>query len=123
MATAPVTRTAVAARQVVEGVVEAVSAATVGAQVAGRIVAVDVESGDAVVRGQVLMRIDARAAEQAVAVATAQVARARAALTDARDQWQRSEALRAQDFISPARVDQARAAMQAAEEAYRAAQA
>ena len=121
--TATVTRVAVAARHVAEGVVEAVSAATLGAQVPGRIVDVKVDAGDPVTRGQVLMRIDASAAEQSVAVAAANVASASAALANARAEWQRTEALFAQKYISQARVDQARAALRAAEAGYRAAQA
>src|SRR4249920_433905 len=50
-----------------EGQVEAVRQTTLGAQVAGRIVALDVKAGDSVRAGQVLARIDARTADQAVA--------------------------------------------------------
>ncbi len=47
-----------------DGVVEAVRQTVVAAQVAGAVVAIDVKAGDAVKAGQVLARIDARAAEQ-----------------------------------------------------------
>ena len=43
-----------------EGVVEAVRQATLGAQIAGRIIEFRVKAGDSVRAGQVLARIDAR---------------------------------------------------------------
>ena len=67
-----------------EGVVEAVRQATLGAQVAGRIVELAVKAGDPVRAGQVLARIDARTAEQAVAASRSQVAEAEANLANAR---------------------------------------
>ena len=54
-----------------EGTVEAVKQATVGAQATGRVIELAVKAGDAVRAGQLIARIDAREADQAVAAAVA----------------------------------------------------
>ena len=61
-----------------DGVAEAVRQTVLAAQVAGAVVALDVEVGDAVKTGQVLARIDARAANQSTAASDVQVMAARA---------------------------------------------
>jgi RND family efflux transporter MFP subunit len=121
--TAPVERAAVASQHVAEGVVEAVSSATVAAQVQGRILSTPVDAGDVVRKGQVLMRIDASEANQSVAAAAANVASAQAAYANARAEWERTQALFQQKFVSQAHVDQARAALRAAEASLNAARA
>lgn len=121
--TVPVERGAVAHQHVAEGVVEAVNAATVAAQVQGRILTASVDAGDRVKRGQVLMRIDASEANQTVAAAAANVAQAQAAYANARAEWERTQALFQQKFVSQAHVDQARASLRSAEAALRAAKA
>ena len=63
-----------------EGVVEALRQTVVAAQVPGAVVALQVRAGDKVQAGQVLMRIDARAADQTAAAGAAQARAARAAL-------------------------------------------
>lgn len=98
-----------------EGVVEAVQQSTVAAQVSGRIVELRVDAGQAVVRGQVLARIDAREAEQAAAAGEAQSARAEADLANARVTYERSKRLLEQKFISPAALDKALADYKAAQ--------
>ncbi|WP_228720692.1 efflux RND transporter periplasmic adaptor subunit [Nitrogeniibacter mangrovi] len=123
VATAPVERAPVASQHVAEGVVEAVTSATVAAQVQGRILATPVDAGDTVRRGQVLMRVDAAEANQSVAAAVANVARAQAAYANARAEWERTQALFNQKFVSQAHVDQAQAALRAAEASLKAAQA
>jgi len=121
--TAAVERAAVASQHVAEGVVEAVTAATVAAQVQGRILMTAVDAGDTVTKGQVLMRVDASEANQSVAAAAANVASAQAAAANARAEWERTQALFKQKFVSQAHVDQAKAALRAAEASLRAAQA
>jgi RND family efflux transporter MFP subunit len=98
-----------------EGVVEAVRQTTLGAQVAGRIVALDVKAGDTVRAGQVLARIDARTAEQAVAASRSQVAEAQANLVNAKRKYERNRDLVAQKFVSQAALDQAEAEYKAAQ--------
>ena len=99
-----------------EGTVEAVRQAVLAAQVAGNVVELNVRAGDRVRAGQVLLRIDARAAEQGAAASTAQVAAARAALEVAAQEVARKRQLYAKNYIAQAALDQA-------EGQYRAAQA
>ncbi len=98
-----------------EAVVEAVSQATVAAQVQGRVVQVRVDVGDRVKRGDLLMRIDEREATQAVAGSEAHVAQAQAQLTNAKSTYERTKNLYAQKFVSSAALDQAEASYKAAQ--------
>ena len=98
----------------VEATVEAVKQATLGSQVAGRIVELPVKAGDPVRAGQVLARIDARAADAAVAASRSQLAEAEANLANAKRVHERNKALAAQKFVSQAAVDQSESAWQAA---------
>ncbi|HEX5803162.1 MAG TPA: efflux RND transporter periplasmic adaptor subunit [Azospira sp.] len=90
-----------------DAVVEALNQATVAAQVAGRVVEVRVDAGQAVAKGELLMRIDAREAAEAAAAARSQLAVAQA-------QYERSRQLQQQKFISQAGLDKARAEFDAA---------
>jgi RND family efflux transporter MFP subunit len=83
-----------------EGVVEATRQATLAAQTTGRILEVRVDVGTPVQAGQVLMRIDAREAAQALSAAQAQLGQAQAQLA-------RVKSLHAQKFVSQAALDQA----------------
>src|SRR3989338_382069 len=92
---APLPSAVVEAREIdlaytAEAVVEAVRQSTVAAQIAGRIVELRFDVGDAVKKCEVIVRIDERAATQAVAASTAQVREAQAALSNARAQFERS---------------------------------
>jgi len=98
-----------------DAVVEAVRQSTVSAQIAGRVVDVRFDVGDYVKQGDVIVRIDERAASQAVAASEAQLAEAQAALANARAQYERSRQLLAQKFISQAALDQNEAAYKAAQ--------
>ncbi len=98
-----------------EAVVEAVRQSTVSAQIAGRIVDLRFDVGDYVKKGQVIARIDERAATQAEAASVAQVREAQAALANARAQYERSKQLLAQKFISQAALDKAQADYRAAQ--------
>lgn len=98
-----------------DAIVEAVRQSTVAAQIAGRIVDLRFEVGDFVKKGEVIARIDERAATQAVAATEAQVAQARAALSNARAEYERSRQLVAQKFLSQAALDRAEAEYKAAQ--------
>ncbi|MGZ8408107.1 MAG: hypothetical protein ACXWVJ_08780, partial [Caulobacteraceae bacterium] len=63
-----------------DGVVEAVRQTVIAAQVSGAVILLDVKVGDSVKAGQVLLRIDARAADQNAAAAAAQAQAAHASL-------------------------------------------
>ena len=91
-----------------EAVVEAVRQATVAAQVPGRIFDVRADAGKLVKAGEVLMRIDVREAAGSDAAA-------RAALVQARAAYQRTKSLHERKFVSKAALDQAEAAVKAAE--------
>lgn len=90
-----------------EAVLEATRQAVVATQVSGRIVEVRVEAGQRVKAGQLLMRIDAREATENVAAARAQLAQAEA-------NFQRTQNLFRQKFVSQAALDQAEAALKSA---------
>ncbi len=95
--------------------VEAVRQATVAAQVAGRVVEVLVDAGQRVQAGQLLMKIDAREANEAAAAAAAQLANARVT-------YHRQRNLRQQGFISQAALDKAKADFDTAQAAHSQAQ-
>ncbi len=98
-----------------EAVVEAVSQATVAAQVQGRVIEARMDAGARVRRGDVLMRIDEREAADALAGSEAQVAQARAGLANAQAAFERTKRLVERKFVSQAALDQARAAYLAAQ--------
>ncbi|MBU1366174.1 MAG: efflux RND transporter periplasmic adaptor subunit [Gammaproteobacteria bacterium] len=90
-----------------ESLVEAVQQATVGAQVAGRVLEVRADAGQLVKKGDVLMRIDGREAAEAARAAAAQYANAKAS-------YERTKSLVTQKFMSSAALDKARADLDAA---------
>ncbi|WP_415840368.1 efflux RND transporter periplasmic adaptor subunit, partial [Roseateles saccharophilus] len=92
-----------------DGTIEAVRQTLVSAQVAGAVVALPVKAGDRVKAGQLLARLDARAAEQQAGAAAAQVEAARAAQQVATLEMQRQRQLFASRFISQAALDRAEA--------------
>lgn len=102
-----------AAVYVADGRVEAVRQSTLAAQVPGRVTALTAKAGDAVKSGQVLVRIDQRAAAQQVAASQAQVAAAQAQMDAARKEYERSRRLFQKQYISQAAMDQAEAQFKA----------
>ena len=98
-----------------EAVLEAVRQSTVSAQISGRVVELRFDVGDYVKKGEVIARIDERAAARALEASEAQVLEAQAALANARAQYERSKQLLAQKFISQAALDQAEAAYKSAQ--------
>ena len=118
---APIESAAVEVRDVevtysAEAVVEAVRQSTVAAQIAGRIVELRFDVGDYVKKGEVIVRIDERAAAQALAASEAQVRQAEAALRNARAEYERARQLVTQKFLSQAALDRAEAEYTAAQE-------
>jgi membrane fusion protein, multidrug efflux system len=109
LSTAPVTSTSASAQASYDGVVEAVRQTVIAAQVPGAVVALTVKAGDRVQAGQVLLRLDARAAEQTAAAGAAQVRAARAAQEAATRDFERQQQLFAQNYISKAALDRAEA--------------
>ena len=78
-----------------ESVVEAVYQSSVGAQVPGRILEVRADAGQRVKKGELLMRIDAREANEAARAADAQYGVAKL-------NYERHQQLKAQKFVSQA---------------------
>jgi RND family efflux transporter MFP subunit len=115
LASAPAEMRDVESTWTADAVVEAVRQSTVAAQIAGRVMEMRFDVGDAFRAGDVLVRIDERVAAQAVTASEAQVTEARATLANARQQLERSRQLLAQKFISPAANDRAEADYKAAE--------
>ena len=98
-----------------DGVVEAVRQTVVAAQVQGAVVELKVKAGDRVAAGQLLLRIDARAAEQAAAASDAQAQSVRASLALAKAELGRQQQLFKQNYISAAALDRAEAEFKATE--------
>ena len=92
-----------------DGVVQALRLTAIAAQVPGPLVSLDVKAGDTVKAGQVLLRLDARAAEQTAAAGAAQVQAARAAQEAATREFARQKQLFQQSYISQAALDRAEA--------------
>jgi membrane fusion protein, multidrug efflux system len=98
-----------------DGVVEALRQSVIAAQVAGAVVKLEVKAGDRVRAGQVLLRIDARAADQTAAASAAQARAANALQELAAKDFARQQELFGQGFISRAALDRAGAEYRAAE--------
>ena len=90
-----------------DGVVEAVRQTVIAAQVPGAVVQLDVKAGDRVRAGQLLLRIDARAADQSAAASDAQVQAARAGLEVATRDFERQKQLYQKNYISQAALERA----------------
>jgi membrane fusion protein, multidrug efflux system len=113
LATASVTPGDAAETSGFDGVVQAVRQTAVAAQVAGAVVSLHVKAGDVVRPGQVLLRIDARAAEQTAAAGVAQAQAARATQEAAMRDFERQKQLFSKSYISQAALDSAEARYQA----------
>ena len=107
LATAAVQTAGAAQGSSFDAVVEAVRQTVVAAQVPGAVTALDVKAGDVVKAGQVLARIDARAADQNAAASEAQVKSAQAMLDVARKDYERQQQLFKKDYISQAALERA----------------
>jgi membrane fusion protein, multidrug efflux system len=107
--TVPVTSGGSADTTAFDGVVQAVRQTAIAAQVPGAVVSMQVKAGDTVKAGQVLLRLDARAAEQTAAAGSAQVQAARAAQEVATRDFERQQQLFQKNYISQAALDRAEA--------------
>jgi multidrug efflux system membrane fusion protein len=109
LATVPVATRGAVDGAAYDGVVEALRHTTIAAQVSGAVIAVAVKAGDRVQAGQVLLRLDSRAAEQQAGAAAAQVQAARAAQDAAAQELERQRQLFRQRYISQAALERAEA--------------
>jgi RND family efflux transporter MFP subunit len=106
-----------------DALIESVQQATLSAEVQARVLSVHADAGEKVKKGQLLAILDARELTAGLGQARAQVAQAQSRALDARQQLDRSRALKEKGFISQAALDQAQAAAQAADAALDAARA
>lgn len=113
--TAPVEYRPVDAGYAAEAVVEAGRQSTISAQVAGRILELKWDAGDAVKQGQLLARVDDSETRPNVAGNQAQAAQAQANLVNAQAQYERTQKLVAKKFVSQSALDQAKAGYEAAQ--------
>jgi len=107
----------------IDGSLQAMRQSTVGAQVNGNVVQLAVKAGDHVKAGQLLLRIDERDTQAALARADAAVAQADAESRNARVDAERTRELRAQGFVSQAALDVAETRLEAARAGLQQAQA
>lgn len=98
-----------------DGRLEALRQATLGAQVAGNVVQLAVKAGDRVAAGQLIARIDERDVQAGLVRSEAALAQAGAEQRQAALETERQRALRAQGFVSQAAVDQAQTRLEAAQ--------
>jgi len=114
LTTVPVRSTNDAVSFVADGVVEAVRQTGIAAQISGAIIDLPVKAGDTVKAGQVLVRMDARAANQEAKASRAQVDAARASLVVAQKDYERQKQLFTKNYISQAQLDRAESQFQTA---------
>jgi len=120
LASVVVSRASASERYVAEGGVEAVRQATIATQVAGQVVSLPVHAGEHVKRGQLLVRLDDRAATQNAVASRAMVGVANAQLSLALREYQRQRQLFSQEYISQGAMDRAQAQYRTAQAAARA---
>ncbi len=113
LASVQATSAAASASSSFDGVVEALRQTVVAAQVPGAVVELPVKVGDRVKAGQLLMRLDARGAEQAAAASDAQTRAVRAGLEVATKDFERQQQLHAKNYISQAALERAESAYKA----------
>ncbi|MFZ6746519.1 efflux RND transporter periplasmic adaptor subunit [Undibacterium sp. JH2W] len=97
-----------------DGVVEAVRQTVIAAQVSGAITELPAKAGDNMKAGQMLVRLDGRAAGQQAHASQAQVAAARASLQVASKDFERQKQLFVRQYISQAQLDRAEAQFKSA---------
>lgn len=115
--------TPVARVQIWEGQVEAVERATLAAQTGGRVARLEVDVGDVVEEGQILVRFTEVEQRSAQRQAGAELAAARARAEEAAAALTRAESVHARRLAAQAELDRARAAHDAAQAALAAARA
>lgn len=114
LASAPARNEVEAPLRAAEGVVEALRQTIIAPQVSGAIVQLLVKPGDTIKAGQVLARIDARAAASGAAASAAEAQAARATWDIAQKDYERQRQLHARQFISQAALDRAEAQLKSA---------
>jgi RND family efflux transporter MFP subunit len=105
----------VATSYLAEGTVQALRQSSLSAPIAARVVALQVQAGESIRAGQVLVMLDDRELTQSVSANQAQLAQAQAQLSQATAHAQRTRTLAAQSFVSQAVLDEALAQLRSAQ--------
>lgn len=105
----------VSQRVIAHGTLQPVQKVTVGSEVSGTISEIFVDFNSIVERGQIIAQIEPSTFEAAVSSAEAELESAEAGLELARLQWERVQALRERQFVSPSEAEQANATLRQAE--------
>lgn len=113
--TTTVEKTAAASPLVLTGRIEAADEAAIGFRISGRMVERTVLVGDHVKAGQVLARLEPQNELNALRSAQANVTAARAAVTQARNRFERQETLLGQGWTTRAQFDEVEKARDTAE--------
>lgn len=100
---------------VLTGRIEAADEAALGFRISGRMIERAVRIGDRVKAGQIVARLEPQNEMNALRSAQANLAAARAALTEARNRYERQETLLAQGWTTRAQFDEAERARTTAE--------
>ncbi|MDI1309636.1 MAG: efflux RND transporter periplasmic adaptor subunit [Methylotenera sp.] len=122
LVTSPVLNVSSASLYKAEGVVESAKSTQIATEMQGGITMLSVKAGDIVKAGQVLVRIDARAARQQIAGSQAQAAATNAQLSAAKQAYERKKRLYEKNYLSQAALEQAEAEFKTAQAQVRAQQ-
>ena len=117
LATVTVAAGSAGARYQTDATVAAVRQSSIATQVPGQILQLAVRAGDRIKQGQLLVRLDGRAAAQSAVASQAMVGAAKAQLIVAERDLQRQRQLFADGYISQAAMDRAEAQSRAAKAA------
>jgi multidrug efflux system membrane fusion protein len=98
-----------------DGVVESMRRTPVASQIAGTIASLSVQPGDQVAAGEVLARVDARAAMEAIAVSRARAEAAAARLALAAAELRRQKELHVRGMVSQSALEESEAAFKLAQ--------
>ncbi len=121
--TATVERQTLMQERILDGRVEAVQRATISAQTSGRVLEIFYDVDDFVEQGDLVIQISDTEQRSRVRAAEASLSEARAQAIEARAEFERIESIFAENLVSEAEFDRARAARDSAEARLESAQA
>jgi RND family efflux transporter MFP subunit len=113
--TAPVEVQKVAYERVLNGTVDAVNQTTVSAETSGTVSAIHYDVDDFVKQGDIILRLKAVRQKAGLKAANANVAEARARLSEARQEYARVKDVFERQLVSKSKLDKATASLRAAE--------
>ncbi len=96
------------------GTVQAIRSANLAVPVSGRITRLPAQVNQTVRAGELLAQVDSAPADQNAQASRAQIAAAQASLAQAKNEWQRTQTLAAQHYLSTAALEKAQMQFQVA---------